>query len=76
MVGLWVSAEGLCGCTIWSLHLIDLVRIPAEWRRIKSIDFGSQTPPLCCGSPRPDGDIHVYKQIYKTGMLVSDKLPR
>lgn len=72
-LGRWVSAEGLVWPYDPSLHLIDPVRIPAEWRRIKSIDFGFSNPAAVLWlAQAPDGDIHVYKQIYKTGMLVSD----
>lgn len=72
--GLWVSAEGMVWPYDPSLHLIDPVRIPAEWRRVKSIDFGFTNPASVLWlAQAPDGDIHVYKQIYKTGMLVSDK---
>ncbi len=73
-LGRWVSAEGLVWPYDPSLHLIDPVRIPAEWRRIKSIDFGFTNPASVLWlAQAPDGDIHVYRQIYKTGMLVSDK---
>lgn len=71
--GLWVSAEGMVWPYDPSLHLIDPVRIPAEWRRIKAIDFGFTNPASVLWlAQAPDGDIHVYKQIYKTAMLVSD----
>ena len=73
-LGRWVSAEGMVWPYDPSLHLIDPVRIPAEWRRIKSIDFGFTNPASVLWlAQAPDGDIHVYRQIYKTGMLVSDK---
>ncbi len=73
-LGRWVSAEGLVWPYDPSLHLIDPVRIPAEWRRVKSIDFGYSNPASVLWlAQAPDGDIHVYRQIYKTAMLVSDK---
>ena len=72
-LGRWVSAEGMVWPYDPSLHLIDPIRIPPEWRRIKSIDFGFSNPASVLWlAQAPDGDIHIYKQIYKTGMLVSD----
>lgn len=72
-LGRWVSAEGLVWGYDPSVNLIDPVRIPPEWRRIRSIDFG-YTNPACClfMAQSPDGDIHIYKQVYKTGLLVAD----
>jgi hypothetical protein len=65
--GRWVSAEGTVYEFDASVHLIDPFSIPADWRRIRSIDFG-YTNPFVCGwwAIDPDGRMYLYREIYRT----------
>jgi hypothetical protein len=73
--GLWVQAEGAV-YEEWdaAVHLID--KMPAgwqDWRKIRSIDFGLVNP-FVCGWFAIDGDgrMYLYREIYRTGRIVSD----
>jgi phage terminase large subunit len=54
-------------------HLIDPFPIPADWERIRVIDFGT-VHPFVCGWWAIDGDgrMYLYRQIYMTGRTVTD----
>jgi hypothetical protein len=72
--GKWAATEG----AVWpeydaAVHLIDPFPIPADWRRVRSIDFG-YTNPFSCSWYAIDGDgrAYRYRQIYRTRTLVSD----
>ena len=71
--GKWVSAEGQIYTSYNpDVHLINRFDIPADWRRIRVIDFG-YTNPFVCGWWAIDGDgrLYLYRQIYMTGRTVS-----
>lgn len=71
--GKWVSAEGQIYATYDpSVHLIAPFAIPADWRRIRVVDFG-YTNPFVCGwwAIDHDGRLYLYRQIYMTGRTVS-----
>lgn len=73
-LGQWVAAEGQVYEDFdLSIHLIDRFDIPAEWRRIRAIDFGF-TNPFCCAwyALDHDGRMYLYREIYRTGELVED----
>jgi hypothetical protein len=56
-----------------AVHLIDRFDIPADWRRIRSIDFGYTNPFVCqWWAIDPDGRMYRYREIYRTRRLVSD----
>lgn len=73
--GLWVSAEGMVYEDVWqrALHIIPRFRIPKEWPRYWSIDFG-YTNPMCVQfwAQDPDGRLYRYREFYRTNMLVED----
>jgi phage terminase large subunit len=73
-LGKWVAAEGVIHD--WfdrSVHLIDTFPIPKDWPRYWSIDFGFTNPfVLQCWAESPDGDLHMYREIYFTKRLVED----
>ena len=72
--GRWVQAEGVV-YEGWdaAVHLIDPLPIPAEWRRIRSIDFGYANPFVCqWWAMDGDGRAYLYRQIYMTGRIVED----
>jgi PBSX family phage terminase large subunit len=68
----WVNAEGAV-YDDWNedIHLIDPFPIPAEWRRIRAIDFGFTNPFVCLWiAVDGDGRAYVYRQIYMTERTV------
>lgn len=74
-LGLWVSAEGMIYEDTWNPahNLVNSFRVPREWPRFLSIDFGFVHPFVCLwGAIDPDGRIYVYRQLYKTKTLVED----
>lgn len=72
--GLWVAAEGVI-FEEWNpaVHLVDAYPIPAEWRRIWVVDFGYVNPfVLQCWAVKPDGELVLYREIYRTRRLVEE----
>lgn len=72
-LGQWVSAEGqIYNGYDPAIHLIDPFEIPADWRRIRVIDFGL-VHPFVCGWWAMDGDgrMFLYRQLYMTGRTVA-----
>ena len=72
--GIWAAAEGVVYDTYdAATHLIDPFEIPAEWRRIRSIDWGYTNPFVCqWWAIDGDGRMYLYREIYRTGQLVED----
>jgi PBSX family phage terminase large subunit len=72
--GKWVAAEGLI-YEAWdpAVHLVDRFKIPDEWSRWWSIDFGFTNPTVIqCWAEDPDGRLYLYREIYRTRTLVED----
>jgi PBSX family phage terminase large subunit len=72
--GLWAGAEGLI-YDEWdrAVHWIDAFPIPADWRRIRSIDFGFTNPFVCqWWAIDPDGRMHLYREWYLSQRIVAD----
>lgn len=73
LLGKWVSAEGMVWPYEPGAHLCDPFVIPDHWRRIKTVDFGWLTTTVQWQALDPStGDVHVYRQLYRTQQLVSD----
>lgn len=73
LLGKWVSAEGMVWPYEPSHHLCDPFVIPDHWRRIKTVDFGWLTTTVQWQALDPsNGDVHIYRQLYRTQQLVSD----
>jgi phage terminase large subunit len=72
--GKWVQAEGAVYADFdYDVHLVDAFPVPAGWRRIRSIDFGYTNPFTCqWWAINPDGRMYLYREIYKTQVLVED----
>lgn len=72
--GKWAQAEGLVYEAFDpAIHLVDRFDIPAEWRRIRVIDFGYTNPFVCqWWATDPDGRMFMYREIYRTRTLVED----
>jgi PBSX family phage terminase large subunit len=74
-LGQWAAAEGTVYEDSWdrARNVIDRYHIPAEWPRYLAIDFGFTNPFVCLwAAVDPDGRLVIYRQIYKTKMLVED----
>lgn len=71
--GLWVQAEGAVYENFdSSIHVIDPFPIPADWRRIRVIDFGYTNPFVCqWWAFDNDGRMYLYREIYMSQRTVS-----
>lgn len=72
--GEWSSAEGVV-YEEWdsAIHLIDPFPIPEDWPRYWVVDFGFTNPFVCqWWAEDPDGRLYLYREWYRTQMLVSD----
>lgn len=73
--GRWVAAEGLVYEEYDpAIHLKDPMEDPPwEWPRWWVVDFGYRNPAVCqFWAQDPDGRLHLYREIYQTGLLVED----
>lgn len=72
--GLWAASEGL----VYeyydpAVHLIDHFKVPADWTRWWTIDFGYRNPfVLQCWAEDNDGRLYLYREIYMTGRTVDE----
>lgn len=70
--GLWVAAEGL----IYedynpAVHLVDKFKVPDDWPRYWSVDFGFTNPFVCqFWAQDPDGRLYLYRELYRTKKTV------
>lgn len=70
-LGLWVAAEGTVYDFDRGVHLVDRFPIPADWRRLRVIDFGYTHPFVCqWWAIDPDGRMYLYREIYMTQRTV------
>jgi PBSX family phage terminase large subunit len=70
--GKWVQAEGVV-YDGWdrAVHLIPRFEVPAEWKRIRSIDFGYTNAFVCqWWAVDHDGRMYLYREIYHTRRTV------
>jgi phage terminase large subunit len=76
--GRWdVSFDGLVYDNFEStLHIVDRVDLPAEWTRIRSIDFGYNNPLVVqWWAVSGDDEMVLYRELYATRQLVSEVGP-
>ena len=71
--GKWVSAEGQVYSDFREeIHVVSPFRIPDDWTKIRSIDFGFTNPFVCLwGAVDHDGKLYIYRELYKAGVLTS-----
>lgn len=72
--GLWIAAEGVV-YEEWdpNVHVVPDRRLPDDWPRYWSIDFGMRNPFVCqCWAEAPDGQLVLEWELYRTGLLVED----
>jgi PBSX family phage terminase large subunit len=73
--GMWAASEGTVYEDSWNRarNVIKPFYIPAEWPRYLWIDYGFTNPFVCQWAARDDdGRLYVYREIYKTKMIVED----
>jgi PBSX family phage terminase large subunit len=73
-LGLWVAAEGVI-YDGWqpAVHLIDRFKIPLDWTRWWTVDFGYVHPLVIqCWAEDPDGRLYLHRELYATRTLVED----
>lgn len=70
--GKWVQAEGVVYEDYdASIHVIKPFPIPADWRRIRVIDFGFTNPFVCqWWAIDPDDRMYLYREIYMSRRTV------
>lgn len=73
-LGLWAAAEGI----IYegfdpAVHVVDRFDIPHDWTRWWTVDFGHTNPMVVqMWAEDPDGRLYLYREFYRTKMLVED----
>lgn len=72
--GKWAQAEGVVfDCWDSSVNLIPPFAVPADWRRIWSVDFGYTNPFVWqLWAVDHDGRMFLIKEIYRTKLAVED----
>lgn len=73
-LGQWVQAEGAV-YEAWNdaLHVVEHFDVPAEWRRIRAIDFGYTNPFVCqWWAIDPDGRMYLYRELYMSKRIVAE----
>lgn len=70
--GKWVASEGqVYEAFDAAIHVIPRFEIPAEWRRIRVVDFGYTNPFVCLWlAIDHDGRVYLYREIYMTKRIV------
>lgn len=73
--GEWRAAEGIVYEDYdSSVHRVSPFKVPSDWRRIRSIDFGFKNPFVCqWWAIRPeDGAMFLYRELYGTKRIVAE----
>ena len=57
-----------------SVHMVDPVKIPRDWRRIVSIDPAATgtTAAVWCAVEPGNNNLHLYREYYESNRIVSD----
>lgn len=54
------------------IHTVEPFRIPADWTRVRSIDFGFTNPFVCLwGAVDHDGRLYIYRELYRNRTLTA-----
>ena len=72
--GKWVAAEGGVYPEFdTTIHVIDPFKIPEDWSRYRSIDFGFNNPSTCqWWATDPDGRMYLYRETYQSELITDD----
>lgn len=70
--GKWVTTDGAIYEEFdTTKHMVDKFKIPDDWARYWSIDFGFVNPFVCqLWAEDPDGRLYLYREIYRTQQTV------
>lgn len=70
--GIWAAAEGVIYDGFDpAIHVVPKFVIPEQWQRFWSVDFGFVNPfVLQCYAEDPDGQLILYREIYRTKRTV------
>jgi hypothetical protein len=75
--GRWVSAEGVVYAFDPRVHVVEPFAVPAEWTRIRAVDFGFVNPFVCLWlALDPDGRAYLYRELYRTQRTVAEHAAR
>lgn len=76
--GRWVQSEGVIYEQFDArVHVINAFRVPPDWPRLLSVDFGFTNPFVCqFWAIDGDGRLYRYREIYRTQRLVEDHARR
>ena len=72
--GVWRENEG----AVYSefdedTHVVEPFAIPADWTRVRAIDFGFTNPFVCLwGAFDHDGRLYLYRELYRRQTLTSE----
>jgi hypothetical protein len=72
--GLWVAAQGAI-YELWepALHVIEPFKIPSDWTRFRTVDFGFVHPFVCQWWALDDDQrLYLYREVFGTYKLVED----
>lgn len=69
--GVWCDNEGAVYEEFdEDIHLVEPFDIPADWRRVRAIDFGYTNPFVCLwGALDNDGRLYIYRERYLPKVL-------
>ena len=76
--GKWAAVEGQV-YSEWdaAVHLVNPFAVPADWRRLRVIDFGYTNPFVCqWWAVDGDGRAYLYRELYRTHGLTRDHARR
>lgn len=54
-----------------NIHVIEPFKIPEDWRRYMAIDYGLDMLAAIYGAVDPEGNIYIYKEVYKPELIIS-----
>ena len=72
--GIWRDNQGAVYAEFdEDLHTVTPFEIPADWKRIRAIDFGYTNPFVCLwGAVDNDGRLYLYREWYKAGVRTAE----
>jgi hypothetical protein len=71
--GRWVAAEGQVYSEFDTNNIVDSFKIPADWRKLRSIDLGFNNPTVVqWWAISPNDEMYLYREWYKSQMIVED----
>nr|DAH36295.1 MAG TPA: Large subunit terminase [Caudoviricetes sp.] len=72
--GIWRDNQG----AVYSefdedIHTVEPFELPADWKRVRAIDFGYTNPFVCLwGALDPDGRLYLYREHYRAAVRTAE----